>query len=228
MEHIHLKECESTQDFALDLLKSKENFIISCDIQNKGRGQGGKVWDALGDCISFSFDITPAIPLSLTSLEIGVLVSKFFISHYQLSPRLKWPNDLLNEFNQKCGGILINNPSGNKMIVGIGINLSGSSNLLNSNYKIPAGFLFGETCATSKENMCYNIVQFIHQNRINASAIIQDWNKLCGHINKTVTIFDDESETHGVFKGIGVNGQAILDTKYGPVEFYSGSLKFEN
>lgn len=225
MEHIHLKECESTQDFAIELLKSKENFIISCELQTKGKGQGGKTWDALGNCVSFSFDLGPSSPISLTSLELGVLVCKFFEKFYNLTPKLKWPNDILNNSKQKCGGILINNSSQSKMIAGIGINLSSKDIELKTNYKVPAGFIFSKSFESDKETLCYNLTQFIHQNRLTDIEIINQWNNRCAHIHKKVMIFDESKEVFGTFKQVGKFGQAIIETSHGLEEFYSGSLK---
>ena len=228
LDHIHLNKCDSTQKYALDYLsqdRNKEDFLISCDEQTKGRVQGSKSWDSLGNNLSFSFNANPAEPVTLTSLEMGVLLCDFFKKHYHLKPQLKWPNDLLNELNQKCGGILINNPNSNQLIVGIGINLSGNDTKLKSGYRIPAGFLFGEDIHTSKKELCYNIAMYIKNNRLKNKDIPKKWNELCGHLQKRVAIFDDTSETHGTFKGIGINGQALLLTSEGLKEFYSGSLK---
>ena len=226
MQQIHLERCKSTQNYALELLsKDHKNFIVSCDEQTQGRGQGSKTWDALGENISFSFTALPANPITLTSLEMGVLLCQFFQEQYQVYAKLKWPNDLLNDIDQKCGGILINNPAGNMLVVGIGINLSGTNSHLTSNYKIPAGFLLGESIHLPQKELCYNIATFISNNRLASSDIIERWNRLCGHLNKRVIIFDEVSETHGTFKGVGINGQALIDTSQGLEEFYSGSLK---
>lgn len=228
MEHIHLKECESTQDFALELLNSKENFVISCEKQTKGRGQGTKTWDSLGNCISFSFDLKPCELISLTSLEVGVLVCMFFEKFYNITPKLKWPNDILNQENQKCGGILINNPAKSNMIAGIGINLSSNDELIIDEYKVPAGFIFSQYIEINKKQICYNIAQFIHKNRLSNLNIIDEWNSRCAHMNQTVLIFDDQQETSGIFRGIGKNGQALIEVEKDLRDFYSGSLKLLN
>ena len=226
LNHIHLKHCESTQKYAIEeLSQQKGDFLISCDVQTKGRGQGNKTWDSLGENLSFSFNASPAEPVTLTSLEMGVLLCDFFKKHYHLKPQLKWPNDLLNELNQKCGGILINNPNRNQLIVLIGNNLNGNDKKLKSEYRIPAGFLFGESTHKSKKELCYEIVMYIKKNRLKNTDIPKEWNRLCGHMNQRVAIFDECSETHGTFIGIGINGQALLETSAGQKEFYSGSLK---
>lgn len=225
MEHIHLKECESTQSIAIELLENQENFIVSCENQTKGRGQGVKHWDSLGNCISLSFDLKAAVTISLTSLELGILICQFFKAYYQKECILKWPNDILNNKKEKCGGILINNSAKSKMIAGIGINLSSNTFEVYNNYRIPAGFLFDKEFKSNKEAISYNIVQYIHQNRLSELDIVEKWNALCAHLNQEVIIFDEEKELKGYFKGIGKYGQAIIETSNGLVDIYSGSLK---
>jgi BirA family biotin operon repressor/biotin-[acetyl-CoA-carboxylase] ligase len=229
MQHIHLNDCPSTQDHLLELL-SKQNgdYLVSCDRQLSGKGQGGKSWHGLEHALSLSLTTYPSNPITLTSLEMGVLVCNFFLQEFQIKLGLKWPNDILTNNTKKCGGILINNPSGDKIIVGIGLNLFGNQKEFPNDYKIPAGFIFNETIKYNKKDLSLKLAQYICNHRLQGTQIINAWNAKCQHLNQEVIIFDELSEMHGTFNGIGSNGQALLQTSQGLKELYNGSLKFKN
>ncbi len=109
---VRLGSVGSTQDVARDL---PIGSVVVADHQTAGRGRLSRAWEAPpGTGLHASFVLRAA---PLLSLAAGVATAQ------ACGPavRLKWPNDLLLG-ERKLGGILVE-VSGQKAIVGIGINL---------------------------------------------------------------------------------------------------------
>jgi BirA family transcriptional regulator, biotin operon repressor / biotin---[acetyl-CoA-carboxylase] ligase len=131
---IWLDEIDSTNSYANQLLK--ENFAqksaIVASFQTAGKGQAGNVWSAeKGKNILMSWVIFPESLLAdeifyLTKLSTKAIL-EFLNQEFNLSAKIKWPNDILIE-EKKIGGILIENAIvGNKIkhaIIGIGLNIN--------------------------------------------------------------------------------------------------------
>jgi BirA family biotin operon repressor/biotin-[acetyl-CoA-carboxylase] ligase len=131
--YIYFDVLDSTNEFALSLKGMPlftEGLIISTKYQSKGKGQIGKQWHSEKDLnillsiviepkISFKkqFDISKLISLSCYDLLISL----------GLSPKIKWPNDILIN-KKKIAGILIQNVITNNIIshsvIGVGVNIN--------------------------------------------------------------------------------------------------------
>jgi BirA family biotin operon repressor/biotin-[acetyl-CoA-carboxylase] ligase len=223
MQHIHLNECESTQtrlkENFLELTSARPNVLISCDHQNSGFGRRGKGWVSTPNSLALSFTLAPAPILTLTSLELGVLISDSLLQLIGVRPVLKWPNDLLNSKDQKCGGILCQtqeHPShGHLVIAGVGLNIGDDRGSLKEMERIafPAGVLDKEIHFQpgDKEEICREIYHYILEHRLAAEEIRERWTGLCPHVGRRVRIIDERQEKSGEFTGIGPNGEAIVD-----------------
>lgn len=136
---IHLKEVESTNDYA----KSNEYplpTLIYADYQTKGRGQFQNIWHSQAQqnllCsivlpihiqVAHSYYISEWISIVLVELIKHLNTT---IHHIQI----KWPNDIIVQTNdgfKKIAGILIENSIEenhiNKSIIGIGLNVNQTS-----------------------------------------------------------------------------------------------------
>lgn len=230
IKHIHLNQCQSTQleleEYADKFLdKNPSNIVISTSIQNKGVGRQNNQWDQYPKSLAFSFIITPNEISSLTPLEIGVLTVMFFRSFFAKELKLKWPNDILTTDGNKCGGILCKMRTDGLIMTGMGLNtIPIETNLKKLSYKIPAGFIFRKD-ETLDANIVTKLYNFILENRLNPNETIKFWNQDCIHIDKTVSIENDQQRTIGTFKGIGSIGEAILEKSSGEEELiFAGSL----
>lgn len=124
------EEIDSTQDYALSLLKNTYPinlpFCIIAHRQTHGRGSRGNTWYGVKRALLFSFafkksDLPKDLPFQSLSLYIGGIIEEFLLGKGSKSIWLKWPNDLyIGE--RKVGGILTQ-CVGENCICGIGINL---------------------------------------------------------------------------------------------------------
>lgn len=216
IKHIHVKECHSTQELLKEQLSQfadTHEILVSCDHQLKGRGRGNRSWESLPSSLCFSFTLDPHPTPSFTAIELSVLVARFFEGSILT---LKWPNDIWNKQHKKCCGILVQNYNG-LMLAGVGLNLY-------SNHPQYGG-VYDSDFEFDKNSWSLQIAQFILNNRYKTVQDLQkDWEDRCKHIGQRVAIIEGETEVVGIFRGLGVHGEAVLDTKERERHVYNGSL----
>lgn len=133
---IELDSAESTNNYALNLLREKQPFegtVVRTFRQTLGRGQRQKHWES-ADFSNLTFS-TIYYPVFLSvnrqfqlSKAIALGVADFLKSIVQAeNVKIKWPNDIYID-DKKIAGILIENAiSGNKIssaVIGIGLNVN--------------------------------------------------------------------------------------------------------
>lgn len=167
---IHLHTVDSTNSYAIDLLKQikpVEGTIIYTFNQKNGRGQRGNTWQSEPNKnVALSLILYPQFikPESqfliskITALAIADLMSALLKENDKTHEiRIKWPNDVYID-DKKIAGILIenniNNNALNSSVIGIGINV----NQENFEKNIPNAISL--KLLLNKE---FDIVQLIHQ-----------------------------------------------------------------
>ncbi len=233
MVHLHFPQIDSTQDYLQDnhkeLLSKDKNVLISTDLQTCGKGRMGNSWSQLDNSLAFSFSLETNPEVTLSSLEVGVLISDYLALEHQVNIKLKWPNDLLNSNGEKCGGILCNMKEGNKLIVGVGINF-GKHELdqrPKEEMKFPIGFLKADILLdqNKQKDIPAKMYDYILANRLAPCNVISKWNTYNFHKEKQVIIRDTNSEIEGKFLGISKIGAAQIKDSSGKVHnLVSGSL----
>ena len=164
----HFKKIPSTNDKAIKLIKSGyKNGIITTDKQTNGRGRRGKKWISINGNLYMSifFEInkkTSIFKLNKTNIN---LIKKALNKFSKEKINIKFPNDLLINKKKICGILqeTIFNKNKKFLIVGIGINISGSPQIRN----YPTSFLNDYT--TNKINklaVCRYIKSLYERNNI--------------------------------------------------------------
>lgn len=221
MIHVHRSQCESTQKLAIELSKQhSEEVLVSCEEQISGEGQRGKEWHSADQAIAISFTTWPSDIYSLSSLEMAVLTRQFLLKKFNVSTQFKWPNDLFNMDRKKCGGILIQN-SGDRLVVGIGINIYQGD--------IPSeltqmGSLFNSPQRVDIETVSKELRNYIMDNRMPSNTILSQWEKHCLHLKEEIEVIESNGKYRAKFKGVGEYGQAIVELDGKNTELFSASL----
>jgi BirA family transcriptional regulator, biotin operon repressor / biotin---[acetyl-CoA-carboxylase] ligase len=230
MLHKTFDKLESTQETLKECFRDLDEptpVLVSTQNQTKGRGRMGKDWHFCKDSLAFSFSLSPSEVLTLSSIEVGILIAKFFKQTFQQTLFLKWPNDLLSADGKKCGGILIETLTQKILAVGVGINLGPSSEMIDeANFKMPMSFLSilnseGEKIQITVPEKIYT---YILANRLSTNEIYSLWDKFCFHKNHIVLLENGNQKIRGKFLGIGKSGEAIIETNGTKSIFFSGSL----
>ena len=131
---IHLSEIDSTNNYALDLIKEQKavsGTVIFAEKQTHGKGQRGKHWHTLdyeNIILTVILDVSNILLQKQFILNAFAAVAcyDFFMKYAGNSTAIKWPNDLY--FNdKKAGGVLIETIKQKDKrfaIIGIGININ--------------------------------------------------------------------------------------------------------
>ena len=133
---ILLNTVPSTQDYALELLKSgsaNHGMMISCLSQTHGKGRMDKEWvsqknqNFTASFILKDFAQSKAIQGSHISMIASIAVVETLKLFLQANAMIKWPNDIIYK-SKKLAGILITNQwRGTQLessVLGIGINVN--------------------------------------------------------------------------------------------------------
>jgi biotin-[acetyl-CoA-carboxylase] ligase BirA-like protein len=217
IKHVHLAECDSTQELAKEQLTSlgdQDEILVSCDKQLKGRGRGNNLWYSLPGSLCFSMTFAPNPTASLTAIELSLIISKFFEGSI-LS--LKWPNDIWNKHQKKCCGVLVQNHQG-RMIAGVGLNLFSEHPEF--------GGVYETSFELDKKLWSMELANFIYSNRFYDQKVLKtEWENKCAHLGSLVNISEGHDDVEGFFQELGNNGQAVVLTKEGVKNLYNGTLR---
>jgi BirA family biotin operon repressor/biotin-[acetyl-CoA-carboxylase] ligase len=235
MHHQHFNTIPSTQIYLKDNLEAlkmnDDDILISCSEQTNGVGRRENSWENYSNSIAMSFTLKPNQIASLTPIEIGIAAIIFLKNKFNKDLFLKWPNDLLNVDGKKCGGILCQYIDNSTVIVGLGINLGKLDIVDNISYRHGLGNVDQdlELQDLDRKIISHELYNHFLANRFNDLQTITNlFNKYCFHINKQVCIFEDGKEQIGIFKGIGNNGEALVEIDSTIHSFLSSSLTIIN
>lgn len=236
MYHTHFNTIHSTQiylrDNLVELKTHDAEILISASEQTLGVGRKGSQWDSYANSLAMSFTMKPNPVPTLTPIEIGVLTTSFLKSEYNISIKLKWPNDLLTTEGKKCGGIIAQYIDTETVVAGLGLNLGSlPSTDAPAHYKHGLGTVSHSMSLTAadQKDIPAKLYQFILKNRISDTSDLQThFYNACIHINKIVDVDDDGANYTGNFIGIGKNGEALVEIDGVARSFLASSLKILN
>ena len=220
-DFIHLKEIDSTNNFALNYITKtnpKEGFCIFTDYQTAGKGQYGRNW--VSDSCQ---NILCSIILKPTHLSIDRLFELHIISSlaifktlYDLSIKelkIKWPNDIYQANSKlKISGILVENifrDQINHSVIGIGID-----NLAN----------------WERNQLLVDLVasldHLINEFKLFGFALLRrEWLDNCLHLKHNVKILQHGAIiARGIHSDIGEHGELIVQTATGIQNFSSSAI----
>jgi len=130
------KKVKSTNNTAIRLIKhGNDNGIVSSETQTKGKGQRENKWiSKKGNLfISIFFKINSKFSLKkITTINLSIL-KKIISNQITKNIKIKLPNDILIDKKKVCGILqeIIHHNDYKHLIVGIGINIINSPNILN-------------------------------------------------------------------------------------------------
>ncbi len=201
----------------------KHPIVLSTSSQSKAIGRRANNWVTYEGSLSFSFTYPLRENLTLTPLLIGVLLKNYLKNKFNEQVYLKWPNDLINKNNQKIGGVLIHN-LGEILIVGVGVNINPFHKEQEFDY--PHGALLNSNQIFNKEIYSDLYTYLLTNFEMSNDEIVASWNKSCIHLNKSVTLTDDEVKVSGIFQGIGERGEALIQVNGNLQSYFSGNLRY--
>lgn len=132
---IYYDQTDSTNRLARNLLQEgyPDGTVIQAGQQSAGRGQYGRSFSSPPGGLYFSLLLRPDMDINhlpLITLATGLACCQVIETHFQLQPRIKWPNDVYIQ-ERKVAGILCENsfanpkdPLASGVIIGVGMNVN--------------------------------------------------------------------------------------------------------
>lgn len=207
--------------------KNSLNFIpvLYTKNQTQGIGQKNRTWYSDNGSLTFSVILPVHEIISLTPLEISLLIRNFISTSHNIELQLKWPNDLVDTQNKKYGGILCHSRN-HHVVIGIGLNLYPAQENLISH--LNAGYLFSNP-SFNPQDFLNSLLIYLQTNRYQNSELVRDnWMKHCNHRNKQVSLDDEGKKIKGQFLGIGQFGEALIQSEFQKIQTVTnGSLTID-
>lgn len=210
-------EALSTNDLARSLPPWS---IARCDVQTSGRGRFNRPWIGAEGGLWCSF----TVPLAATGtalpewghlpLVAGLAVLDLLDTLEINTGRLRWPNDLLVG-NAKLAGILVERPSADMAVIGIGINAHNSMEDLRGKTKDPAVSIailttHPPTLPVLLEQLGHTLEQRFTQFAARGLPALAADLQRAWDGERPVTIQTDEGDITGTFRGIDASGNPVL------------------
>lgn len=216
---IHEKDVvDSTNDELKRLIsrlpETPEYTVIHAKRQEKGRGRRGKLWVSEEGNLYLSMLLRPNCLLSKAS-QINFVTSLALVDlckDYGLSPKLKWPNDVLLD-GQKVSGVLLESDADlkahvNWLVVGVGLNVFDAP----ENMPYPTTSLSKMSGKTHDMNLLIsNFLGYFDKRYLNwkehgFNELREDWLKNSAHEKGKKVIVNADKRITGTFETLTENG----------------------
>lgn len=205
-----------------------EGLCVIAREQSEGRGRHGRTWVSEPDSgLYFSIVLRPKFDmkyLPLITLMTGVAVYDT-LKEFGLKPDIKWVNDVLIG-DKKISGVLaetIDTPTGNAVILGIGINLK-SSDFPNEIAETATSIQAEQTGAITSGNVEGALIKYLSywyeilNNDGGPTEIIQNWRVRSSYFSgKAVRVTLPKGLIEGMTDGLEENGALRVKTEGGSV-----------
>ena len=203
------------------------------EVQTRGRGRSGRIWKSPKGGLWFSLIIRPKITIDQIPLLQFVFANslrKGIERAYQIESEVKWPNDLVINWNKLAGILIETKSSGPELeyaIVGIGLNVNLSAE------ELPTGatsILLASKKRFSLEKTLRSILTVFegqYEALGDGEAVLGDWWNHCAHRMKRVTIETDTGMARGKCVGVSLDGSIILQSEKGNVTVADGTLRLD-
>lgn len=213
----------STNDEALAWAASgaKDFSLVVADEQTQGRGRLDRKWfTPKGSAIAMSLILRPSTPMRphlSRTVGLAALSLADACLRLGLSPKIKWPNDILLD-GKKTAGILVetvwSGDEADSLVIGMGINVGTESVPPSESLKFPATSLEGMLGTTLKREEVISLVLSAvikWREQIGADGFIKAWEEQLAFRGEAVQIQSGaEAFIHGVLHGLESDGSLRL------------------
>ena len=233
---------DSTQNQALKIANEPENngAVIIAATQTGGKGRTGRKWISPKGGIWFSIIFHPKFDISITTLfpiASSLALSKAIENTFEITPELKWPNDLTIK-GKKIAGILVDAAfESNKiesLVLGVGINFNVDIKAIKKTLKDTPNF-YGVS-SLSEQNKKVKPIQLVQNffvelekiyellNKKQTKKIILEWTKRSSTLGKNVEINTTDGKIKGKATKIDEDGALIISNKSKTYKVIAGDV----
>ena len=234
---IHLPEIDSTNDEArrLAMQGAAHGTVVTAESQTAGRGRRGSAWvSPPGRNLLCSILLRPDWPLEHWPRLTHVVALSICeaLEARQISPQIKWPNDLYLS-GRKCCGILLEtaaSPQGMFVVIGFGLNVNLSASEMPDEILAIATSLRIETERTwDRSELLHSILQHLASRAEvaaqNFPAILTEVAARSNLIGRRVSLVSQGTQQTGLALGLSAQGGLqFLSDDGGEQEILSADL----
>ena len=227
------QETTSTNDVIEKLARDgvKEGVVVFAESQTRGRGRLGRKWlSPAKRGLWFSVLLRPSLrPDEITQITVvsATALRRAIHQQTQLSPQIKWPNDILVS-GRKTAGILTELNAEvdrvNYVILGIGVDVNLSAAEFPADLKKTATSLRTELGKSlSRADLAVAILRELDEDYVRVcsgqfQAVADEWEKHCGTLGHNVAIRVGDRVIRGRAESLGEEGALLLRTEHGHLE----------
>jgi BirA family biotin operon repressor/biotin-[acetyl-CoA-carboxylase] ligase len=232
---------ESTNLVAKELaqLGAPEGTVVLADQQLSGRGRGNRSWHSpAGVGIYCSIVLRPKTAparAQLITLMAGVCIVKSIALLTGLSPRVKWPNDILIN-DKKVAGILLESMMSKAQVgysvIGFGINVNNGPADLPEDIRVNASSLLMELKKpVDRSKLVIEIFseleRFYHRfQRGDFQIILEQWRHCSSTLGQPVRIWQKDRATEGTAVDLTEDGGLLVGLEGGKqIVIHAGELE---
>jgi BirA family biotin operon repressor/biotin-[acetyl-CoA-carboxylase] ligase len=184
----------------------RDGRVVVAEHQSAGRGRAGREWlDVPGAMLMFSALLRDIAPerAALVGLHAGVAVARAIGE----SARLKWPNDVRIDAHKVCGILGELAPSGDYVVVGIGVNVGHEVGDLPA--ELEASSLRIEGIEVRRDDLCVAILRELDS--LVEGSSLADYRRLCETIGAQVRVELADETFEGTATDVRDDGALIVD-----------------
>lgn len=211
---------ESTNSEAWEFIEdgAGHGTVVITDNQTSGKGRRSNTWESSpGRSLTFSVIVTPGKigGQSLIPLSAGIAAADA-MKPFEISPELKWPNDILIN-GKKAGGILCESKfRGGEVtaaVIGIGLNVNEELEDLPEALAESATSMFMESgLRCQRERVLAECLNALERTlMLSNEDVVKEWTERCGHIGEQVSFSNGGEPVSGIFIGLDSSGAAEVD-----------------
>lgn len=182
--------------------------VVVADHQTAGRGRAGRSWlDVPGAMLMFSALMRGISPdrAGLVSLQAGVAVARALGS----DARLKWPNDVRFGGKKVCGILGELAPSGEYVVIGIGVNVGHGEGDLPSDLEATS-IRVAMGSAPRRDDLCVGVLREL-DGLVGGDAWLGDYRELCETIGLRVKVELNDKTFEGEATEVRADGALVVD-----------------
>jgi BirA family biotin operon repressor/biotin-[acetyl-CoA-carboxylase] ligase len=229
---VHLPEVASTMDAARSLAAAALPAVVVADRQSSGRGRRGAGWWQAPGSLAASLVVDAGAsggPQPVWSLACGVALAETIAAlEPEVEPLVRWPNDV-EAGGRKLAGILVETLPDRRVVVGIGVNTTGSAAEAPRPIAARVGTLpdlVGRPLDRTRllAGFLPRWLDLVAAIAVDPAELVRRYRPRCALSGKFVTLHVGAERHAGTCRGITPAGGLVLETAAGAIECNAGSL----
>lgn len=217
-----LPSAKSTNSTVLEQpIELAKATVCLAEAQTAGRGRRGNHWLSAANrniMLSLGWGFK-AQPQSITSLGLAValVVADRLNQQFNLSVKIKWPNDLMVD-DAKLAGVLIDVAGQSQgvcnVVIGLGLNVS-QPEWSRSDVDYPWQDLLGLGVDVDRNILAATLVSDLIDmlnlfEQTGFTPMAEHWNALSAYQERRVSVGDEQSIIEGLVQGVDANGALLI------------------